>query len=42
VEIYAENLEELDSATEEIRRIPSIAYTSTMIVGRKFRKRKER
>ena len=40
VEIYAENLEELDSATEKIRRIPSIAYTSTMIVGRKFRKRK--
>jgi len=40
VEIYAENLEELDSATEKIRRIPSIAYTSTMIVGREFRKRK--
>ena len=40
VEIYAENLEELDSATEEIRRIPSIAYTSTMIVGREFRKRR--
>jgi len=32
VEIYAENLEELDSATEKIRRIPSIAYTSTTIV----------
>jgi len=39
VEIYAENLEDLDSATERIRRIPSIIYTSTMIVGRRFQKR---
>ena len=38
VEIYAENLEELDSATEEIRLIPSITYTSTMIVGRGYHK----
>jgi len=38
VEIYTENLEELDSATDEIRMIPSITYTSTMIVGRQFRK----
>ena len=38
VEIYAEDLEDLDSATEEIRTIPSITYTSTMIVGRRFQK----
>jgi len=38
VEISTENLEELDSATEEIRTIPSITYTSTMIVGRQFKK----
>jgi len=38
VEIYAESLEDLDSATEEIRTIPSITYTSTMIVGRRFQK----
>jgi len=38
VEIYAESLEALDSATEEIRTIPSITYTSTMIVGRQFQK----
>ena len=38
VEIYVENLEELDSATQEIRRIPSITYTSTMIVGRQLKK----
>jgi len=40
VEIYAEDLEELDSATNEIRTIPSITYTSTMIVGRWFPKAK--
>jgi len=40
VEIYTEDLEELDSATEEIRLIPSITYTSTMIVGKQFQKTK--
>jgi DNA-binding Lrp family transcriptional regulator len=40
VEIYTEDLEELDSATEEIRNIPSITYTSTMIVGRGFPKKR--
>ena len=39
VELYTEDLEELDSATEQIRTIPSITYTSTMIVGREFKKR---
>jgi len=39
-EIYAESLEELDSATEKIRMIPSITYTSTMIVGRQFKKQR--
>ena len=38
IEIYTEDLEELDSATEEIRTIPSITYTSTMIVGRELKK----
>jgi len=38
VEIYAEGLEDLDSVTEEIRTIPSIMYTSTMIVGRQLKK----
>ena len=41
VEIYTDNLEELDAATEEIRTIPSITYTSTMIVGRHFKKERQ-
>jgi DNA-binding Lrp family transcriptional regulator len=38
-EIRVQDLEKLDLAIEEIRTIPSITYTSTLIVGRECKDR---
>jgi len=35
--IRVENLDQLDSVVQKIRMIPSITFTSTMIVGREFK-----
>jgi DNA-binding Lrp family transcriptional regulator len=35
--IQVENLQQLDSVIDKLRMIPSITFTSTMIVGREYK-----